>query len=174
MEKLSMVRKMTHTPRNPTNLPDGQNPPSPQTRVIVVPLIQNDRDQYLICKKPKALGVFPGQWGLPGGGIEANETMDAALRREIREEVGLEVFDIEPLFFTDGLYPKYYADGSQRPIYMIFLIFSCRAAISEVKLNPEFEENAWVDRLALRNYDLNSATLETFQQVGALHDRNTD
>jgi nucleoside triphosphatase len=142
--------------------------------VIVVPLIQNDRDQYLICKKPKALGVFPGQWGLPGGGIEADETMEAALRREIREEVGLEVFDIKPLFFTDGLYPKYYADGSQRPVYMIFLVFSCRTANDEVKLNMEFEAYAWVDRLALKDYDLNSATLEPFRRVGMLHDGNAD
>jgi nucleoside triphosphatase len=163
-----------HTPQNPADLPDSQNPPPPQTRVIVVPLIQNDREQYLICKKPEALGVFPGQWGLPGGGIEADETMEAALRREIREEVGLEVFDIEPLFFTDGLYPKYYADGSQGPVYMIFLVFSCRAAHGEVKLNQEFEAYAWVDRLALKDYELNSATLETFRRVGALHDASTD
>jgi nucleoside triphosphatase len=142
--------------------------------VVVVPLIQNDRKQYLICKKPKSLGVFPGQWGLPGGGIEANETMEAALRREIREEVGLEVYDIEPLFFTDGLYPKYYANGSQQPIYMIFLVFSCRATSDDVKLNREFEAYAWVDRLALRGYDLNSATLETFRRVGALHEGRID
>ena len=169
-----MVRKMTHAPRNPAHIPPGQNSPSPLRRVIVVPLIQNDRDQYLICKKPKALGVFRGQWGLPGGGIEADETMEAALRREIREEVGLEVFDIEPLFFTDGFYPKYYADGSQQPIYMIFQVFSCQADSDKVKLNMEFEAYAWVDSPALRDYDLNSATLETFRRVGALHDASID
>lgn len=101
-----MVGKMTRNSRKITILPAGQTPAVPQTRVIVVPLIQNNRDQYLICKKPEALGVFPGQWGLPGGGIEAKETMEAALRREIREEVGLEVFDIEPLFSQMAFIPN--------------------------------------------------------------------
>ena len=31
-------------------------------RVIVVGVIQNSSDEYLICRKPKNLGVFPGQW----------------------------------------------------------------------------------------------------------------
>jgi nucleoside triphosphatase len=51
---------------------------------------------------------------------------------------------------------------------MIFLVFSCRAANDEVKLNNEFVEFAWVDKEALRYYDLNSATIETFSHVGVL------
>jgi ribosomal protein S18 acetylase RimI-like enzyme len=53
---------------------------------------------------------------------------------------------------------------------MIFLVFSCRAASDEVKLNKEFVEFAWVDQAALRFYDLNSATIETFRRVVALQE----
>jgi len=74
------------------NRPSGKN--VPRWRVGVVGVIQNAADQYLICRKPKNRGVFPGQWALPGGGIEPGERMEAALRREIKEEVGIEVFDI--------------------------------------------------------------------------------
>ena len=51
---------------------------------------------------------------------------------------------------------------------MIFLIFSCRVAGGELKLNPEFADHAWVKRAALGSYDLNAATIETFKQVGVL------
>ena len=57
--------------------------------MIVVGVIQNARDEYLICRKPKNRGVFPGQWALPGGVIEPGEHMEAALRREINEDASI-------------------------------------------------------------------------------------
>jgi nucleoside triphosphatase len=137
-------------------------------RVIVVGVIQNARDEYLICRKPKIRGVFPGQWALPGGGIEPGERMEEALRREIKEEVGIEIFDIQPLFFKDGRYPKLFPDGSSMDIYMIFLIFACRAASKEVVVGEEFETYAWAKRERLANYDLNEETRDTFIQMGIM------
>ncbi len=137
-------------------------------RTIVVGIIQNERGDTLICKKPPDRGVLPGQWGLPGGGIEAGERMEAALRREIREEVGIEVRDIRPLCFTDGQYPKLYPDGSQQEIYMIFLVFACRAEGNEIRLNPEFIDYAWVEQSAFKDYALNSITIDTFKTLGLL------
>jgi len=43
-----------------------------------------------------------GWWNLPGGGMEAGESVDEALRREVREEVGIEI-DID---FLVGVYSK--------------------------------------------------------------------
>src|SRR5512135_575619 len=122
-------------------------------RIIVVAVIQNSAGEYLICKKPARRGVFPGQWAIPGGGIEPGERMVDALRREVREEVGLEVEAVRPLFFKDGEHPKLFADGSQQVIYMIFLLFSCLARSNEVHLGEEFEEFAWVKSEALSKYD---------------------
>jgi len=134
----------------------------------VVGIVQNEKEQYLIGKMPVERGVFPGEWGLPGGGIEDGETIETALRRELREELGLEILDIRPLFFSDGLYKKSFPDGSLQDIYMIFLVFSCKAVSEEVKLNLEFSQYAWVDPATLQNYDLNSATIKTFQRVGLI------
>src|SRR6185312_2673648 len=133
---------------------NDQRQPPMQFRVIVVGIVQNDRGEYLICKMPPDRGVFPNQWGLPGGGIEEGEMMEAALRRELREELGIEVSDIKPMFFTDGQYKKSFADGSRRDIYMIFLIFSCKAMSSGLVLAPEFSEYAWVKQDLLMTYDL--------------------
>jgi nucleoside triphosphatase len=139
-----------------------------ETRVIVVGLIKNDQDDILICKMPHNRGVFPNQWGLPGGGVEEGERIGEALRREIREEVGLELSDVRPLFFKDGLYEKLFPDGEKRPIYMIYLIYACRALSHDVVLNPEFIEYAWATPEVLNEYDLNVETLDTFRQIGFL------
>lgn len=137
-------------------------------RIIVVGIVQNARDEYLICKKPRTRGVFPGQWALPGGGIEEGEHMLDALRREIQEEVGIEIDAIRPLFFKDGEHAKLFADGSQKMVYMIFLLFGCRARSEAVVLGDEFETYAWVKAEALDRYDLNEQTRATFAQLGLL------
>jgi nucleoside triphosphatase len=134
-------------------------------RIIVVGLVHNEKGEILICKMPPDRGVFPGQWGLPGGGIEDGETLEAALRRELEEEIGIEVTDIQPLFFTDGIYTKTFSNEHQQEIYMIFLVFSCLAGSVEVKLNTEFEAYAWVSKNELSNYDLNGETIKTFTKA---------
>ena len=137
-------------------------------RVIVVALIHNQHGEYLICKKPSDRGVFPGEWGLPGGGVEPGETLEQALRREVFEEVGLELASVEPLFFTDAAFPKFFPNGTNRLIYMIFLLYRCVAAPGNIRLNPEFEQSAWVAPEHFSSYQLNRATLETFSRLGLL------
>lgn len=134
-------------------------------RIIVVGVIQNEAGAVLICKMPTGRGVFPGQWGLPGGGIEEGESAQAALERELQEEVGLSVSEIQPLFFSDGTYTKKFPDSRQQDIYMIFLLYACRAVSGAVRLNDEFELYAWVRREELAGYDLNVETRKTFQRL---------
>lgn len=137
-------------------------------RVIVVGIVSNAQGEYLICKMPEGRGVFPGKWGLPGGGIEEGESIEVALRRELQEELAIEITNIRPLFFTDGKHQKSFADGSRREIYMIFLILSCTYARGDLTLSPEFCEYAWTRPDSLLNYDLNSATVETFHRAGII------
>jgi nucleoside triphosphatase len=140
----------------------------PATRLIVVGVVENQQGDYLLCKMPEGRGVFPGEWGLPGGGVEPGETLEAALRRELREEVGLEMQEIHPLFFTDGTYTKSFPDGEQRTMYMVFLLYRCLAMPGQVRLNPEFESAAWVAGAELSGYALNRATVRTFSRLGVL------
>jgi nucleoside triphosphatase len=137
-------------------------------RVITVPLIRNAEDAILICRMPAHRGAYPGQWGLPGGGLEPGERMEEALRRETREELGLELSAVEPLLFKDAVREKLYPDGTTESVYMIFLVFSCRAADSAARLNDEFDAYAWVLPTELSGYDLNEATLDTLQRAGLM------
>jgi nucleoside triphosphatase len=115
---------------------------------------------------PKNRGAYPGQWAIPGGGIEPGETMLEALAREIGEEVGLQVTNPVPFSFDDDERDKIMKDGSMERIYMIHLVFDCEAVDHTVSINDEFEEYAWVQPEKVKEYDLNDATVKTFSKKG--------
>lgn len=137
-----------------------------QHRTIVVGLVWNQAGELLFCKMPPDRGVFPGDWGFPGGGIEPGERMEQALRRELREELGIEVEDIQPAFFKDATYPKLNTNGTTTDTYMIFLLFHCRSAGGEIKLNDEFTEYRWVAEKDIGELALNQETVDTLTRVG--------
>lgn len=70
-------------------------------------------------------------WGLPAGGVELEESALDALKREVKEETGLEVLDAVPI----GLYshPKYsvtYPDGNEiQPFTLMFVVSSFRGEL---------------------------------------------
>lgn len=139
-------------------------------RAVVVGLVWNARSELLFCRMHPERGVFPGQWGFPGGGIEPGETMADALRRELHEELGIDVTGVRPAFFKDCLHPKLFPDGSQRLIYMIFLLFHCRTDTEELQLNPEFVDYAWVSEQNAHSMELNSETIDTLRRLGPWDD----
>ena len=62
-------------------------------------------DEILICRR-RAADPFGGLWEFPGGKVEAGESAEDCLRRELREELGIDVEPgegIEPVEFD---YPK--------------------------------------------------------------------
>lgn len=138
-------------------------------RIIVCPVIQNE-GEYLLCKMAADRGVFPGQWALSGGGMEPGETMEEALRREIREELGeeLDITEVKPWAFRDDVRMKTYADGTTEEIYMIYLIFDCVSANRAITFNEEFQDVIWVSPEAMKEMDLNEATRITFAEKGFL------
>ena len=140
--------------------------PSLLVRTIVVGLVWNREGRLLLCKMAPDRGVFPDEWGFPGGGMEPGERMDEALRRELREEIGIEVEDIRPAFFKDGTYEKSFPDGSRKPVYMIFLLLHCRAQQEQLTLNDEFVEYGWFAENELEGLAMNTETLDTLHRLG--------
>lgn len=56
---------------------------------IVAAVIEKE-GKYLITQR-RATAVLPGLWEFPGGRVETGETDEAALRREVRERLGVDV-----------------------------------------------------------------------------------
>jgi nucleoside triphosphatase len=139
-----------------------------RTRVTVTGLIKNEKGEVLLCKMPVNRGAYPGQWAIPGGGVEDNEKIRETLARELKEEVGLEVSEVMPFSFDDDTREKINKDGSKERLYMIHLVFDCKSSDNKVTINDEFEDYAWVKLEELKNYDLNNATIKTFKKKGWL------
>ncbi len=53
-------------------------------------IIKNSRGEILLGKRGKNLLTYPGYWGLPGGLIEYGETIKQAIKRELKEELGVD------------------------------------------------------------------------------------
>ena len=84
-----------------------------------------DGDRVVLVRRGRE--PLKGFWSIPGGGLELGESLLDAVRREVREEVGLE---IEVLGMVE-IFERILRDGDQRVQYHYVLIdYFCKPAIS--------------------------------------------
>lgn len=57
---------------------------------VAVGVLINERGEFLLTTRP-AGKVYAGYWEFPGGKLEAGESVEQALRRELREELGIAI-----------------------------------------------------------------------------------
>jgi 8-oxo-dGTP diphosphatase len=76
--------------------------------VVAVALIDAD-DRILVAQRPPGKQLA-GLWEFPGGKVDANERPEAALIRELREELGIEVKEacLAPLTFASHAYEDFH------------------------------------------------------------------
>jgi len=74
-------------------------PPPPERRLVVAAVIRGDDGRYLVARRAPGQAMA-GLWEFPGGAVEDGETAEAALARELREELGVTVAVGYPLTFA--------------------------------------------------------------------------
>jgi len=106
-------------------------------------------DRVLICRRRKG-GAFPLKWEFPGGKLQDGETPEAALVRELAEELGISLAEdgLERVEMLRHQYPG----GADVEIHFFRVgLFAGEPA------NLAFEEIAWVPRRDLPDYDFLAA-----------------
>ena len=81
-------------PRRPDAL-EAVGPPSREPVDVAVGVLINGDGDFLLTTRP-AGKVYAGYWEFPGGKLEPGESVVAALRRELHEELGIDIGAAQP------------------------------------------------------------------------------
>lgn len=105
-----------------------------------------------------------GFWSLPGGLLEVGEKLADGIRREVREETGL---DVEPVSMFE-IFERIMPDADDRPEYHYVLIdYVCRVAGGTLRAASDVSAVAWVSRGNLGQYRITEGTLDVVQRAFA-------
>ena len=127
--------------------------------------------KYLIAKRSMEEKAFPGLWTVPGGKIEVDDykslpkdtgshwynVFENALRREVMEEVGIEIGNIRYLTSLAFFRP----DGIPTIVVSFFADYSD----GDVVLNDELSEFVWVTLEEAREYEFIEGIFEELEML---------
>jgi 8-oxo-dGTP diphosphatase len=100
---------------------------SPKHSVSVSAVIVDDEQRVLLMQR-----CDTGEWQIPGGVLELDEDVHAGLRREVREETGLQVESVR----LSGVYKN-------MPLGVVALVFRCRPLGGTLTTSDETRALAW-------------------------------
>jgi 8-oxo-dGTP diphosphatase len=119
-------------------------------------MLEREPGRYLITQRQKTASL-PLLWEFPGGRVNDGESDEEALRRELKERLGLDVIVDEAAGSTHHVYPTYEVD---------FRVFHCRLkdptqAVSHAKVN----DHRWVTLEEMSQYKFPDADARTLAQL---------
>lgn len=117
--------------------------------VVAVALIDTE-GRVLLAQRPQGKSLA-GLWEFPGGKVEVGETPEAALIRELGEELGIETK-------SSCLAPLTFASHSYDDFHLLMPLFACRRWTG-IPTPREGQSLAWVRARDLRDYPMPPADI---------------
>lgn len=121
---------------------------------VVAALIYREA-RLLVCQR-RENGPFPLKWEFPGGKVERGEDYFTALRRELREELGIELQSATEFF----RHRQRYAGGDEVDLFF-FRVEAYREPIE----NRVFEQIRWVEVQRLKEIDFLEGDLPLIERL---------
>jgi 8-oxo-dGTP diphosphatase len=118
--------------------------PVPVVLVVAVALVDVD-GRVLLAQRPPGKSMA-GLWEFPGGKVQADETPEQALIRELKEELDIDVAEacLAPLTFASHRYPAF---------HLLMPLYVCRRWNGDVTAR-EGQKLAWVRPQRLAEYPM--------------------
>jgi 8-oxo-dGTP diphosphatase len=113
---------------------------------FVVAVIVNDRDELLLLLRSPNAKRDPAKWGLSGGRLEAGETVQEGMHRELNEELGMDL----KLRLVSQLGPLPAIGIKAGTVHLFHFIW----VSGVIHLNPEHTAYQWVNRYTLNSLEL--------------------
>jgi len=128
----------------------------PEIKLIPAVCLVDTDGRVLLSQRPEGK-VMAGKWEFPGGKIEVGETPEAALIRELGEELGIDTHSscLAPLSFVSHAYDDW---------HMVLMLYVCR----RWKGTPTPQEGndvIWVRPQRLRDHDMPDANRELISAI---------
>jgi ADP-ribose pyrophosphatase YjhB (NUDIX family) len=132
-----------------------------KSRVVVSVLIEKD-GELLFGRKKANRRPYPNTWLTIGGGVDLEtETLEEGLRREVREETGLELSNIRKLAFDEDVEP----DNEGKDVHYLFLTFVAQCQSGTAKAGDDIVELKWVPIEDLSKINLPRPTIKLFKEL---------
>lgn len=116
------------------------------------------RGSKVLVTKRKSSQTFPLKWEFPGGHIEPNESRESCLRREIKEELGVQITALKP-YCT-----RRYGSGENALLIYYYL---CRIASGRVR-KLEVKDFKWIEPSQHEDYDFISTDRSVLQKLSSV------
>lgn len=132
----------------------NQSISNPPHKIIGVAVIWNEQGQILIDRR-RPEGAMGGLWEFPGGKIESGETVTECIRREIKEELGIEIEVGERLIVINHTYTH---------LQVTLTVHHCRH-IDGIPQPIECDEVRWVSLNELEKFEFPQANTQIIEAL---------